>query len=93
MDLLAQSPDPLGKVIDLAKYLSEPAWNLEGCALVGKQIYELAVAAQEQHRGAVEALRELYEAGLDLSALIGTDPDYRRWELAMDAARPLARGQ
>lgn len=55
-------PDPLGKVIDLAKYLSEPAWNLEGCALVGQQIYDLAVTAQQQHRGAVEALHRAHAA-------------------------------
>lgn len=52
----------------------------------------------DQLRGAVEALRELYEAGLELADLIGSDEAYRRWtfrrwELAMDAARPAVRGQ
>jgi hypothetical protein len=41
---------------------------------------------------AVEALRELYEAGLELADLIGSEDAYRRWELAMDAARPATRG-
>jgi hypothetical protein len=68
MDVIARDEEPLSKVIDLAKYLSEPAWDLEGCALVGKQIHELAVTAQQQHRGAVEALRVI-ERGLD-----GTGP-------------------
>lgn len=70
---VSEHPDPLAKVIDLARYLSEPAWNLEGCALVGKQIYELAVAAQGQHRGAVEErdeLRNMLLRVLDAVALL-----------------------
>ena len=46
--------DVLGTIADKAKYLSEPAWNLEGCALVGQQIFRDASAAldeQEADRG------------------------------------------
>jgi len=35
----------LAKIADKAKYLGEPAWNLEGCALVGKQIHRWAADA------------------------------------------------
>ena len=40
--------DVLGTIADKAKYLSEPAWNLEGCALVGQQIYRDASAALDE---------------------------------------------
>lgn len=34
--------DALAKINDLAKYLSEPAWDKEGCRLVAEQIVQLA---------------------------------------------------
>lgn len=75
----------------------------EGCEFCGgiarveciEQDHENMVeyVRRSQLQGAVDLLRELYEAGLDLADLIGSDDAYRRWELAMDAARPAIRGR
>ena len=40
-----QLREALNKIADKAKYLSEPAWTLEGCAIVGKQIHRWAADA------------------------------------------------
>ena len=52
----------LRKIADKAKYLSEPAWTVEGCAVVGRQIHEWAVEALDAlppTRGAVSAERTI----------------------------------
>jgi len=41
----------LSRIADRAKYLSEPAWTPEGCALVGKQIYRWATDALDPAAG------------------------------------------
>jgi hypothetical protein len=58
------------------------AWRKAGFDVTGPWVLEA-----KQSQGAGDALRELYEAGLQLADLIGSDDAYRRWELAMDAAR------
>lgn len=37
--------ETLSRIFDRAKYLTEPAWDLEGCALVGQQICRWAADA------------------------------------------------
>lgn len=53
------------------------------------------VVASATYQGAVDALTTVYEAGLRLAVLTGTidEPDYFAWEIAMDAARGIVRGQ
>lgn len=84
MDVLERN---LAKIADKAKYLSEPAWNLEGCALVGKQIYAWAVEAMESldhSRGVVsgalaEAAALIQTAEQDGNVSPGWREDARSW--------------
>jgi hypothetical protein len=83
MDVIERN---LAKIADKAKYLSEPAWTPEGCAIVGQQIHAWAVEAMDAHtttRGAVDALEEIARAGEGV-------PDWRAMaDIAREALRAL----
>ena len=81
-DSAGRNPRVVSDAAEIAKYQSGPGWQVSGPYVL-----------EATTRGAVDLLRELYAAGLDLADLIGSDDAFRRWELAMDAARPLVGGQ
>jgi hypothetical protein len=73
----------LGKIADLAKHLSEPAWTLEGCAQVGRRIGVLVEAALDAVRSTGSAAQDLLdEIGRLRSALRAIVNDSQRPKLA-----------